>query len=116
MTGNDIATQRVPTVEVVIRGDLDVLTAPAINSTIEEAMALSPQQLIIDLEHCPGIDAAGILLLLDTHRRAIRNGGSVTLRDPSERLQRNLRLAHVDKVLHVMYRSPAESSDREVQR
>lgn len=102
MNVSDTAIQRIPTVEVVVSGDLDLWTAPGISNTLDEAMALAPQQLIIDLAGCPSIDAAGILLLLDAHRRAIRNGGVVTLRSPSEKLRRNLRLARVDKVLQVI--------------
>ncbi|WP_162907144.1 STAS domain-containing protein [Allorhizocola rhizosphaerae] len=94
--------QRIPTIEVVVHGDLDALSAPAVNDTLQEAIALAPQQLIIDLAQCPSIDAAGILLLLDVHRRAMRNGGAVALRSPSERLRRNLRLAKVDRVLQVI--------------
>jgi hypothetical protein len=46
-------------------------------------------------------------MLLDAHRRAIRNGGTVALRSPSARLQRNLRLAKVDRVLAVLAAAPA---------
>jgi anti-anti-sigma factor len=99
---SDIVTATIPTVEVVVSGDLDVWTAAGINTTLDEAIALCPKQLIIDLEGCPSIDAAGILLLLDAHRRAIRNGGMVALRSPSARLMRNLRLARVDRVLQVL--------------
>ncbi len=102
----DTATQRIPTVEVVIAGDLDVWSAPAVNSTLREAMDLTPQRLIIDLEDCPSIDAAGILMLLDAHRCAMRYGGTVALRSPSPRLQRNLRLARVDRVLQVIAPCP----------
>src|SRR5688572_29362024 len=107
-------TARIPTIEVVISGDLDVWSAPSVNNTLEEAIALAPHQLIIDLAGCPSIDAAGILLLLDAHRRAIRNGGTVALRSPSPRLQRNLRLAKVDRVLHVLTPVlPAPSHEQE---
>lgn len=94
--------QHIPTIEVKVRGDLDAISAPAVHDTLDEAMALSPQRLIIDLAECPSIDAAGILLLLDMHRRAIRYGGAVALRSPSQRLSRNLRLAKVDRVLQVI--------------
>ncbi len=109
----DTAAASIPTVEVVVRGDLDVWTAPGINTTLDEAIALTPRQLIIDLEGCPSIDAAGILLLLDAHRRAIRNGGTVTLRSPSPRLMRNLRLARVDRVLQVLTPCPQDTQPQE---
>ena len=115
MGGTSTATQRIPTVEVVVTGDLNGCSAPTVAATINGAMALHPQQLIIDLEKCTTIDAAGILLLLDTHRRAIRNGSTVALRSPSERLQRNLRLSKLDRVLHVLAPSPPPQDETERQ-
>lgn len=92
----------VPLVEVRVNGDLNAQSAPGVNDMLEEALALRPRRLVIDLAGCEMIDAAGILLLLDTHRRAMRDGGSVALRSPSARAQRNLRLAKVDRVLQVI--------------
>jgi anti-sigma B factor antagonist len=71
MNNSDTTAQHIPSVEVRVQGALDVWSAPEVNATIDEAMALHPRQLIIDLAECPSIDAAGILLLLDAHRRAI---------------------------------------------
>jgi anti-anti-sigma factor len=96
------AVPAVPLVEVQVRGDLDAHSAPSVNDMLEEALALRPRRLVIDLAGCDRIDAAGILLLLDTHRRAMRDGGTVALRSPSARAQRNLRLAKVDRVLQVI--------------
>lgn len=93
---------QIPTIEVVVSGDLDAGSAPHVHDLLQEAVALSPRHLIVDLSECPSIDAAGILLLLDVHRRVMRNGGVVALRSPSERLRRNLRLAKVDRVLQVL--------------
>ncbi len=95
-------TQTVPVVEVRVCGDLDASSAPGVNDVLSEALALHPRQLVIDLAACEVIDAAGILLLLDTHRRAMRDGGMVALRSPSDRARRNLRLAKVDRVLQVI--------------
>lgn len=99
----------IPTIEVVVSGDLDVGSVSAVNATLEEAIALQPTLLIIDLAQCPSIDASGVLLLLDVHRRALRNGGSVALRSPTERARRNLRLAHVEKVLQVLATAEADT-------
>lgn len=106
MSGMSTATQRIPTIEVVVTGDLDVWSAPKVSEALEQARALYPKQLIIDLAACPRIDAAGVLLLLDAHRHAVRNGGTVALRSPSDKLQRNLRLAKVDRVLRVLAPCP----------
>ncbi|MEV4412039.1 STAS domain-containing protein [Catellatospora sp. NPDC049609] len=96
------AVPAVPLVEVQVQGDLNAQSAPGVHDMLEEALALRPRRLVIDLAGCDMIDAAGILLLLDTHRRAMRDGGSVALRSPSARARRNLRLAKVDRVLQVI--------------
>lgn len=93
---------RTPPVEIKVYGNLDAGAAPSVSYQLEEAMAQGPTRLIIDLAECDVIDAAGILLLLDAHRRAVRDGGSIALRSPSQRAQRNLRLARVDRVLQVI--------------
>jgi anti-anti-sigma factor len=110
---DDPKTQRVPILEVAISGDLDVWSAPSVNHLLDEAIALAPGQLIIDLAGCPSIDASGILLLLEAHRRTMRYGGIVALRSPSARLQRNLRLARVDRVLHILAPCPSTFDDEQ---
>jgi anti-anti-sigma factor len=93
---------RIPIVEVVVTETMDVNSASRLTATLGEALRIRPDQLIIDLEACPSIDAAGIAVLLDTHRRVRRDGGYLTLRAPSDRLRRNLRLARTDHVLHII--------------
>jgi len=93
---------RIPVVEVVVTETVDVNSAPRLTATLGEALRIRPDQLIIDLEACPSIDAAGIAVLLDAHRKVRRDGGYLTLRAPSDRLRRNLRLARTDHVLHII--------------
>lgn len=96
------AAQAVPLVEVQVKGDLDAQTAPEVNRLLEEALALRPEQIVVDLADCDTIDAAGILLLLDAHRRAVRDGGVVALRSPSQRARRALRLAKLDRIMQLL--------------
>lgn len=110
-TSTESVTQRIPVIEVVVRGAFDAFAAPKINDVIEEAMALRPRRIVIDLADCPSIDAAGIMLLLDAHRRAMRGDATVALRSPGEPLRRNLRLAHVDRVLQVIRTEPDDRVD-----
>lgn len=98
-------------VKVVIGGRLDVGTVRCTKQTLDEALNSGAHELIIDLGTCQAIDAAGIELLLDVHRRAIHNGSTVVLNSPSQRLRRNLRLAHADKVLRVDGVDPEDAVD-----
>lgn len=107
---------RVPVVEVVITEELDLWAMPRLSALLDDALGLQPQQLVVDLARCPFMDAAAIGVLLEVHKKARRGGGRLTLRSPSARLRRNLRLARADRVLHVTPESadepePAEEED-----
>lgn len=93
---------RIPIVEVVVSEALNTASVPQLTATLAEVLRLHPVQLVVDLADCPAIDAAAIAVLLEAHRRVRRDGGYLTLRGPSERLRRNLRLARTDHVLHVV--------------
>ena len=93
--------QRIPVVEVVITEEFDVSVVHRMASLLEDALALRPRELVVDLAACPLLDASAIGLLVDVHRRARRAGSELTLRTVSPRLQRNLMLARADRVLQV---------------
>lgn len=95
-------SDRIPVVEVLVTDTLDAQSAPQLTATLAEVLRIHPVQLVVDLSACPAIDAAGIAVLLEVHRRVRRDGGYLTLRAPSDRLRRNLHLARTDHVLHVM--------------
>ncbi|MDQ7907614.1 STAS domain-containing protein [Phytohabitans sp. ZYX-F-186] len=93
---------RVPLVEVVITEPIDAQSAPHVRALLDEALALRPEHLVVDLAGCPSIDASGVAALLETHRQAMRDGGRLSLRAPSVGVHRNLRLARVANVLHIV--------------
>jgi anti-anti-sigma factor len=93
---------RVPVVEVIITEELDSRAAPRLEARLDEALDLHPERVIVDLAGCPALDAAAIGVLLEAHRKTRRFGCQLTLRGPSPRLRRNLRLARVDGVMDVI--------------
>ena len=54
---------------VVVRavGAIDMLTAPALHDTIQNALTRGPAALIIDLTAVDFLASAGMLVLVDTH-------------------------------------------------
>ncbi|MEV0273580.1 STAS domain-containing protein [Hamadaea sp. NPDC050747] len=96
------SVSRIPVVELVITEELDLWALSRLTRLLDDALAVSPVEIVIDLAQCPYLDAAAIGVLLEAHRRARLDGGLLTLRSPSERLRRNLRLARADRVLHVI--------------
>jgi anti-anti-sigma factor len=92
---------RVPKLEVVVTEPVNAAFVPQLTATLAQALEVRPIQLVVDLSGCPAIDAAGIAVLVETHRRIRRAGGYLTVRAPAAHLRRNFRLAHTDGVLDV---------------
>ncbi|MFI5844642.1 STAS domain-containing protein [Catenuloplanes sp. NPDC051500] len=88
-------------IELTIDSDLVRHHLPAIRLLIDQALAQHPSRLVLDLTTCPTIDAAGIELLLSTHRRLWGSEGRLTLRHPTARVLRLLEIAHATKVLQI---------------
>ena len=92
-------SRAMPLLEIRVTTPLSAATARNLDGLLEDAFALRPAHLVIDLTDCEYVDATGIGLLLDVHRRVWQDGGRLSLRGMSSRLQRILELARVDRVL-----------------
>lgn len=89
-----------PLVEVSIT-EFDLACLPETGAVLDQLLALRPQQIVIDLAGCRHIDAAAIGLLLDVHRRMVRAGGVLAVRNPNPRITRILQTARLDQILPV---------------
>jgi anti-anti-sigma factor len=90
----------VPLVEVSIT-EFDLSCLPETGAVLDQLLALRPAQVVIDLAGCRHIDAAAIGLLLDVHRRMVRAGGVLAVRNPNPRITRILQTARLDQILPV---------------
>lgn len=92
----------VPLVELEFSVELDLARLPGVNPVLDRVLSLRPGKVVIDLSGCRHIDAAGIGLLLDVHRRLARGQGALTLRNPNPRIRRILETARLDQVLPIL--------------
>ncbi|GLY26150.1 STAS domain-containing protein [Micromonospora sp. NBRC 101691] len=100
--------------EITVTEPLDLTGVRKLGPVVDAVVARRPTRLVIDMSACAHVDAAGIGLLLDTHRRMWRLGGALTLRSPSPRIRRLLQVARVDQVFHVVAESdPVDTSGSE---
>ena len=83
---------------VTVRGALDVTTLPRVRDQLEQALALRPAGLVVDLSACTFVDASALAVLLDVHRRLSRTGGVLTLRGCCPRVLRLLSLTGLRRV------------------
>ena len=102
-------TRAMPLLEIRVTTPLSAATADSLEGLLDDAVALRPAHLVIDLTDSEYLDATGIALLLDVHRRVWHDGGRLSLRGMSPRLHRILEIARVDRVLQT---ATAPAADR----
>jgi anti-anti-sigma factor len=95
-------------VVLVVRGELDVVTAPELGAVIDAMIDSGNVSVVLDLAECDFIDVSGLRVIADGARRAHLWGGTLTIRSPSGVLRRLLDLTGLDlALLGVPSRPPA---------
>lgn len=97
MTGHDVVTPPIPRLELLI-GEGSARLA----ERLDEAVALRPTEVIVDVAGCETLGATAIALLVDAHRRIRRYGGRMWLRGARPRVRRLLGLSGVEHVLDLL--------------
>ena len=88
-----------PTATVVLDGEIDIATAPAIRRFLLAAISGGDVHLAVDMSGVTFIDAAGIGVLVAAANRARRAGGGLSLLAPSRQVRRVLDVLHLDAIL-----------------
>jgi len=89
------------TAVVVVRGDVDLYTAPKLWETIDAAIAGLPDELVIDLSNVHFLDSSGISVLVKAHKRLRPVERSVVVRGAAEQVYMTLELTKLTSVLTV---------------
>lgn len=85
---------------LVVRGELDIATAPLVRSALGAVCARFPLRVEIDLSGVTFMDSCG-LAVLDDARRSTPAGRVLALRDPSPSARRILALTGLDAAFEV---------------
>jgi anti-anti-sigma factor len=88
-----------PSATVVLYGELDIATGPAIRRSLTAAIRGRNVHLAVDMSGVTFIDAAGIGVLVDAASRARKAGGRLSLLAPSWPVRRLLDILHLDGIL-----------------
>ena len=88
-----------PSATVVLDGELDIATGPAIRRSLMAAIRGRNVHLAVDMSGVTFIDAAGIGVLVDAASRARKAGGRLSLLAPSWPVRRLLDILHLDGIL-----------------
>ena len=94
-----------PSATVVLDGDIDIATAPAIRRFLMAAISGGTAHLAVDMSGVAFIDAGGIGVLVAAANRAREVGGSLSLLAPSRQVRRLLDVLHLDAILPAAQRA-----------
>jgi anti-anti-sigma factor len=88
-----------PSATVVLDGEIDIATAPAIRRFLMAAISGGNAHLAVDMSGVTFIGAAGIGVLVGVANRAREAGGGLSLLAPSPQVRRLLDVLHLDGIL-----------------
>jgi anti-anti-sigma factor len=81
---------------LVLHGELDLASAPRLQSEIESDTVDAAGIVVLDLDDVHFIDSAGLRVLLAAHERTVERGQKLALTPGSPQVQRLLSIAGVD--------------------
>ena len=94
-----------PSATVVLDGEIDIATCPAIRRFLMAAISGGDVHLAVDMSGVTFIGATGIGVLVDAANRARETGGSLSLLAPSRQVRWLLDVLHLDAILPAAQRS-----------
>jgi anti-sigma B factor antagonist len=107
----DITTQRDGTVcRIVVQGEIDVYTSPALKAEIVTAVEQDCFNLVIDIDDVGFIDSSGLGVLVSGLRRAKENSGSMHIVCTKENILKIFRITGLDRVFPVFASAEEASS------
>lgn len=92
---------------LVLSGELDLASAPLLQSEIENVAIGETALVVLDLEEVEFIDSTGLRIILTAHERSQERGQEFALTRGSQQVQRLLTITGVGEHLRII-ESPDE--------
>jgi anti-sigma B factor antagonist len=86
---------------VRVAAEIDVATAPALDTAMQEQVDAGHDVLVLDLAGVTFLDSSGLGLFVAHHKTLRRRGGSVRLANASSRVLKVLTVTGLDQVFPV---------------
>jgi anti-anti-sigma factor len=92
-------TEQADGVVLRVTGEVDLVTAPVLQRSIDAAVAAGRPTIVIDLSGTTFLDARGVGALVAARKQAGKSGGRLIIRKPPPLVRRVLELAEqVDRI------------------
>lgn len=112
---NVLKHQATATVEATASGDVITLTGPLgvttaadVRGLLHTAIDTGCGDVVLHLEHAEVVDATGLGLIVEAHRRAGRQGRRVVIADATPRMHRLLRRTRLHRIIETAPREARE--------
>ncbi len=86
---------------LVIRGSLDINTAPALGEEIDRLVVTRPTKVLVDLVGLDLIDSSGVAALVKLYKAVRAAGGQVTITGARDQPLAIFKLLRMDKVFNL---------------
>lgn len=86
---------------LVVKGEIDVFTAPLFKQAVVDLVAAGNRHLFLDMQGVTFMDSSGFGALLGATKRLRPEGGSLNLIGCNRTIQRMLHLTRLDTILGV---------------
>lgn len=81
------------------QGKLNLVTAPAVKSRIDELVKSGSTRVVVDLSGVGFIDSSGLGALIGSLKSARQAGGDVRIAGPGDQVRAVLKLTNLDRIL-----------------
>jgi anti-sigma B factor antagonist len=85
-----------------LRGELDLASAPLLQSEVESREITTATTVVLDLQELTFIDSTGLRVLLSAHDRSRQAGQEFAVTRGSQQVQRLLSITGVDEHLRII--------------
>jgi anti-sigma B factor antagonist len=87
---------------ISVTGEIDLYTAPKLQSELMAALSANPVRLIVDMSGVDFCDSTGINVLLAAHRQARERGGGGPVAGPGSATRKVLQVTGLESVFTVL--------------
>ena len=86
---------------LVVRGSLDINSAPALAEEIDKIVAARPTKVVVDLAMLDLIDSSGVAALVKLYKGVRNAGGAMTISGARDQPLAIFKLLKMDKVFNL---------------